>query len=354
MTGAFAYEPHPARVVFGAGSRSKIGEEIERLNMKRALLIASARHSKTIQAELGLRVVETITDVVMHVPIELAHRAETSALAAKADGIIALGGGSSVGLAKAIALGTGLPIIAVPTTYSGSEMTSIWGLTEGGKKKTGRDVRVRPKTVVYDPELLESLPARIAGPSGLNAIAHAMEALYAAGIDPITQLFAEESVRALAASLPRILDGGPDAPLAHASALFGAWLAGACLDRATMGLHHKLCHVLGGSFNLPHADVHAVILPHAARYNRDAAPEAMTRLGRALCSDDVPGALFALAVRVGAPTSLGRLGMKYADLDRAVEIATENPYANPRPIDREAVRRLLEDAYAGVRPSRAR
>jgi maleylacetate reductase len=288
------------------------------------------------------------------VPIESAREARAHAKDVRADGLVAIGGGSTIGLAKAIALETGWPILAVPTTYAGSEMTSVWGITEGGVKRTGRDPKVRPRTVLYDPELVRDLPAKTAGPSGLNAVAHAMEALYARAVDPITALLAEESVRAIAAHLPGAVAGGVAAGDAQAGVLYGAWLAGVCLDRAAMGVHHKLCHVLGGTFGLPHAEVHAVILPHAAAFNHDAAPEAMRRLGRALGSDDPPRALFALGARVGAPRSLAAIGMNEGDLDRAAAVATESPYDNPRPVERAAIRALLADAFAGKEPGAGR
>lgn len=330
---SFIHEAHPARVIFGSGRLASLSEETARLGIARPLVIAPKRLSIPVAAAAQ------ITDAVMHVPVEVAARAEKTAIDARADGVVAAGGGSSIGLAKAVALRTGLPIIAVPTTYSGSEMTSIWGLTEDGVKKTGRDPRVRPKTVIYDPLLLASLPSASAAASGMNAIAHAMEALYSKDVDPLTVLFAEEAVRALAASLPL----GEDA-------LYGAWLAGTCLDRATMGVHHKLCHVLGGTFNLDHARVHAVILPHAAAFNRDAAPEAMSRLAHALSASDgdAPRALLSLARRIGAPTTLASLGMSASDLDRAADLAVQSQYPNPRPVDRAGIRALLDRAFTGV------
>jgi maleylacetate reductase len=345
----FTYEPHPARVVFGAGARSRLAEEVTRLGIHRPLLIAAPRHVAEA-SRLGLVAAGTFEETVMHVPVDVAARGLAACRSAEADGLVAFGGGSAIGVAKAVARETGLPILAIPTTYAGSEMTSVWGVTEGGRKTTGRDPRVRPKTVLYDPELVVSLPKEVAGPSGLNAIAHAMEALYAAGADPVTQLFAEESVAKIAGGLARAV---ATAQLSDVSdVVYGAWLAGVCLDRAAMGIHHKLCHVLGGSFGLSHAGVHAVILPYAAAFNRAAAPVAMKRLARALGADDAPTALFALARSVGAPASLAALGMKEGDLDRAAEIAVSSPYSNPRPVDRAGVRALLADAFVGNPPLR--
>jgi alcohol dehydrogenase class IV len=244
----------------------------------------------------------------------------------------------------------GLPVIAVATTFAGSEMTPIWGLTEGNVKRTGRDLKVLPRLVIYDPVLTLTLPAKIAGPSGLNAIAHCVEALYAENANPIVSLMAEEGIRALAASLPIVVGRGDDLE-ARSEALYGAWLAGTSLGMVGMALHHKLCHTLGGGFNLPHAETHSIVLPYATAYNRDAAPEAMARIRRALGGvEDAARGLYDLGRKVGAPKSLAEIGLKASDLDRAVELATQNPYYNPRPVTREGVRALLDDALNGRRP----
>jgi alcohol dehydrogenase class IV len=285
----------------------------------------------------------------MHVPVEVAEEARRVVDTLGADGCVAVGGGSTTGLGKAVALSTGLPLVAVPTTYAGSEMTPIWGMTEGGAKRTGRDARVLPRMVIYDPELTLSLPPSVAGPSGMNAIAHCVEALYAPDGNPVVSLMAEAGVRALAESLPVVVRE-PSNLHARARALYGAWLAGASLGATTMGLHHKLCHVLGGRFNLPHAEVHTVILPHAARYNRLAAPEALGSVAAALGRDDASGGLYDLATSLGAKTALREIGMREAELDEAAELATRDPTNNPAPVTREGVRALLEDAYHGRRP----
>jgi len=362
----FTHEAHPARVVFGDGCRRRLAEEADRLGVRRALVIASPRLAAEVGALLGGRAVVALGGGVMHVPVETAAAAIAAAAEAGADGIVAVGGGSAIGLAKAVARSRGvpdgglrddLPILAVPTTYAGSEMTSIWGQTEGGQKRTGRDERVRPKIVLYDPELTDALPAELAAQSGLNAVAHAMEALYTPKLDPVIALLAEEAVAALARALPLVVaDGQARDRAARSDVLYGAWLAGVCLDRATMGVHHKLCHVLGGSFGLPHAAVHAVVLPYAAAFNRDAAPEAMRRLGRALGAGalEAPAALFALGRRLQVPASLAAIGMRRGDLDRAAELATQSPYDNPRPVDRDGVRALLEEAFAGLAPGAPR
>jgi len=266
---------------------------------------------------------------------------------------VAIGGGSAIGMAKAIALAGGPGSIAVPTTYSGSEMTAIWGITRDGAKETGRDERVRPRAVLYDPTLTLDLPPAIAGPSALNAAAHCVEALYAPDVNPVVALLAAEGLRALAASAPRVVRAPDDLP-GRSEALYGAWLAGLSLGASTMGLHHKLCHVLGGSFGLPHAETHAVVLPHTVAYNAPAAPAAMHAAARALHTTDVPRALHALLADVarvaGTPTSLRALGLRDADLDRAVTLATARPYPNPRPVEARALRALLARALDGAPP----
>jgi alcohol dehydrogenase class IV len=350
---SFVYEGLPSRVVFGAGTLERLGPELDRLQLKRALVLATPQQrdqADDVARRLGSRAVGVHDQAVMHVPIEVARAGETAARAAGADCTVAIGGGSTIGLGKAIALAMGLPVIAVATTFAGSEMTPIWGLTEGNVKRTGRDLKVLPRLVIYDPVLTLTLPAKIAGPSGLNAIAHCVEALYAENANPIVSLMAEEGIRALAASLPIVVGRGDDLE-ARSEALYGAWLAGTSLGMVGMALHHKLCHTLGGSFNLPHAETHSIVLPYATAYNRDAAPEAMARIRRALGGvEDAARGLYDLGRKVGAPKSLAEIGLKASDLDRAVELATQNPYYNPRPVTREGVRALLDDALNGRRP----
>jgi maleylacetate reductase len=260
-----------------------------------------------------------------------------------------VGGGSTTGLGKAIALSSPMPILAVPTTYAGSEMTPIYGITEGGAKKTGRSLAVLPKAVIYDPELTLTLPPALSAASGMNAIAHAVEALYSHEGNPIVSLMAEEGIRALSAALPSIMKNPADIA-SRGEALYGAWLCGIVLGSAGMALHHKLCHVLGGSFNLPHAETHSIVLPHAVRYNYDAAPEAMARIERALAAKPAPAAIYDLEKDLGLPLALSELGLKASDLERAARIATEAPYPNPRKVEYAPVLELLRNAHGGLRP----
>jgi alcohol dehydrogenase class IV len=348
---AFTYTSLPSRVVFGAGSVARLAQEVDKLGAKRVLVLSTpgrAADAKRLAETLGARYAGLFDQAVRHVPVEVAESARRAAKAANADGCVVVGGGSTIGLGKAIALTTGMPVLAVPTTYSGSEMTWVQGFTEGGRKRTQFDPKMLPKTVIYDPELTLGLPAATSAASGMNAIAHCVEALYAKETNPIVSLMAEEGIRALATSLPLIVRNPKDLE-ARSEALYGAWLAGVALNTG-IALHHKLCHTLGGTWNLPHAETHAIILPHAVRYNRDAAPEAMARIARALGATDAAGGLYDLEVKLGLQMKLSDLGVPEGDLERAAKIAMEAPYPNPAPVTYEGVLALLRNAHAGLRP----
>ncbi|HSA89990.1 MAG TPA: maleylacetate reductase [Burkholderiales bacterium] len=349
---SFVYNGLPARVVFGAGALARLPGELDRLGAKRALVLSTPEQkdsSREVAKALGARCVGTYDKAVMHVPVEIAEDARRVARELGADCCVSVGGGSTTGLGKAIALTSAVPILAVPTTYAGSEMTPIYGITEGGAKKTGRDARVLPKAVIYDPALTLSLPPALSAASGMNAIAHSVEALYSHEGNPIISLMAEEGIRALASALPVVVQD-PNNLEARTDALYGAWLCGVALGSAGMALHHKLCHVLGGSFNLPHAETHSIVLPHAVRYNHAAAPDAMARVERAIRARDAAGGIYDLEKRLGLPMRLADLGMKEADLERAARIATEAPYPNPRKVEYGPVLELLRNAYTGQRP----
>jgi maleylacetate reductase len=348
----FIYTALPARVVFGAGRLASISEEVEAIGSTRALVLCTP--PQRAQAEkvadlLGSRLAGIHDGAEMHVPIESARKAREIAAELGADCAVAVGGGSTIGLGKAIALEAPIPIIAIPTTYAGSEMTPIYGITEAGLKKTGKDVRVLPRTVVYDPDLTMTLPLGMSLVSGMNAIAHAAEGLYAQDGNPVMSLMAEEGIRALAKGMSALAEA-PDDKEARALCLYGAWLCGTVLGNVGMALHHKLCHTLGGSFNLPHAETHTVVLPHALAYNSPAAPEAMARIGTAIEADEAAVGLHRMAARLGMPTALRDLGLKEADLDRACETALANPYWNPRPIEKAPLRALLQRAWEGAEP----
>jgi alcohol dehydrogenase class IV len=327
--------------------------EIELLGATRALVLSPPEQeaqAEDVAKRLGTRCAGMFPRAVMHVPIEIARAARDEAKRLRADCAVAIGGGSTTGLGKAIALESALPILAIPTTYAGSEMTPIYGLTEGGLKKTGRDRKVLPKTVIYDPTLTLGLPVGLSVTSGFNAIAHAAEGLYAEDANPIMSLMAEDGIRALAHGLPVIVKNPKDLD-ARSECLYGAWLCGAVLGAVGMALHHKLCHVLGGTWNLPHAETHTVVLPHALAYNAGPAPDAMRRVERALGAPHAAQGVYDLMKSLGAPLALKDIGMKEAELDRAAELATTAPYFNPRPIDRQGIRALLDNAFSGRRPA---
>jgi maleylacetate reductase len=347
---AFVHDLPSPRVVFAAGALDRVAGEVERLGAERVLLIAdpsAAGPAGSLAAALGPRLAARVDEVVMHVPVDVAARAAKTAARAGADLLLTIGGGSATGLGKAVARETGTPILAVPTTYAGSELTPIWGLTEGHRKTTGRDPRVRPKVVVYDPRLLGTLPPGLTAASGLNALAHCVEALYAPDGTPVVDVLAEEGIRVLAERLPAAV-ARPDDDEARGDALYGAWLGGTVLGVTTMGVHHKLAHVLGG-FGLPHAETHAALLPYVVAANAAHAPGAMVRAARALGGEPA-GALWDLARRVGAPTSLAAAGFAEDGVDRAVGILLEAPPPNPRPVEAGWLRHLLLAALAGERP----
>jgi maleylacetate reductase len=350
---SFVYNGQPARVVFGAGSLQHLAREIDAMGAKKALVLSTPeqRASADMIADLlGSRAAGVFAKAVMHVPIETAQEARDVARALGADCAVAIGGGSTTGLGKAIALDSGLPILAIPTTYAGSEMTPIYGITEAGMKKTGKDARVLPRVVIYDPELTSSLPVSMSVTSGINAMAHAAEGLYAVDSNPIMNLMAKEGLASMAKALPAIKKEATDMQ-ARSQAMYGAWLCGTVLGNVGMALHHKLCHTLGGSFNLPHAETHTIVLPHALAYNALAARDAMRAIAEALGGPSGAQAVFDLANNNGAPTALKDIGMKEADLDKACDIAMQNQYPNPRPLERIALRQLLQDAFDGTRPN---
>ena len=350
----FVYTSLQGRVVFGQGTLARIADEVSLLGCSRAFVLSDPHHEKTAAAKalelLGACAVGLSTDAAMHTPIEVTERVLEKLTGEAPDCLVSLGGGSTTGLSKALALRTGLPQIAVPTTYAGSEATPILGQTEQGRKTTLRSSKVLPRVIVYDVDLTLGMPARLSAISGMNAMAHAVEALYAKDGNPVTSMLAEQAIAALVRALPAIVADTRNLE-ARSDALFGAWACGNCLGTVGMALHHKLCHTLGGTFNLPHAETHTVILPHAAAFNQRGAPKALNRVARALDVDSAGAGLFDLAESLSAPTSLKAIGMSESDLDKAAEMATSAPYWNPRPINRAEIRALLDDAYHGRRPS---
>ncbi len=347
----FVFPGMRSRVLFGAGRVAETRVEIERLGRSRVLVLSTAGQktkAETLARDLGALAVGVFAEATMHTPIEVTERAVAAYAAARADCVVAIGGGSTTGLGKAIALRTGADQVVIPTTYAGSEMTDVLGETRAGEKTTRRDAAILPETVIYDVELTLGLPVAISVTSGLNALAHAIEGLYAPDCNPMITLMASEAIVCLARALPDIV-GDPADRAARTTALRGAWLCGAVLGGSSMSLHHKLCHVLGGSFGLPHAETHAVMLPHTAGFNAPAAAEKLAP-AHTVFGNSLGAGLYDFAARLGAPSSLQVLGLAESDLDRAADLAVKSPYANPRPFDRTDIRALLQEAWEGRRP----
>jgi alcohol dehydrogenase class IV len=350
---AFTYNQSPMRVVFGTGTIARLREELERLALKRPLFIATpGRLQDAVHAANTLSGMEATihAHAVMHVPVETIAAAGAAAGRHNADSIVAFGGGSALDTSKAVGLEHSLPVVGIATTYGGAEVTPFYGYTEGGIKRGKRDLKMLPRTVIYDPALTVSLPPNVSGPSGINAIAHCVEGLYARDANPVMTLLAAEGIRALSRSLPIVVKDPANLD-ARADTLYGAWLAGTVLGSVGMALHHNISHVLGGTFGLIHANAHTVVLPHVIAFNREAAPEAMRIVADALGAKDAAQGVYDLEVRIGAPTSLNKIGMPEDGLDRAAKIVVEHPYYNPRPVEYEGVRQLLENAYRGATPT---
>ncbi|HTJ93511.1 MAG TPA: maleylacetate reductase [Pararobbsia sp.] len=350
----FTYTSRASRIVFGAGTLERLDAELDELGIRRALVLSTPEQRTLAERVHSLapeRCVGIFDRAVMHVPVETASAGVKAARDVHADGLIAAGGGSTIGLAKAIALDTCLPIVAIPTTYAGSEVTPIYGLTDEGEKRTGKSARVLPRTVLYDASLTLTLPATASATSGLNAIAHAAEGLYAQDRNPVMSIFAEEGIRSLVEGLPAVCR---DTQSLEARELtqYGAWLCATVLGSVGMALHHKLCHTLGGLFNLPHAEMHSAILPYALAFNLPSSPEALLRMQRALGTDDPVAALHRFVRSIGVHVTLSSLGMTPDDLDRAAAAAMRSPYFNPRPLSERAIRHLLELASTGETPDR--
>lgn len=349
----FVYDGLPMRVVFGAGTLSRVRSEVERLGGSRALVLTTpyqVAEGERVAALLGEACAGIFSGARMHTPTDVTAAALAQLKDSGARCVVAIGGGSTTGLGKALALRTGVDQVVIPTTYAGSEMTPILGETADGAKTTRRDAAILPETVIYDVDLTLSLPVAMTGVSGINAIAHAVEALYAENQNPIISMMAEEAIAALSRALPRIV-AAPSDRAAREDALYGAWLAGVCLGAVGMALHHKLCHTLGGMFDLPHAETHTIVLPHAVAYNAAAAPEAMARVRRAMGADDAAGALYDLAGRLGARRALRDVGMPQDGIDRAAAAALQNPYFNPRPLEQAAIHGLIARAWRGDPPA---
>lgn len=342
----FTHDTLGQRVMLGAGRAAEhLRAEAARLGAARLMVISSERGVEQAREVAGLiDVAVHHTDVAMHVPVKVAERARDVARRHDIDLMVAVGGGSVIGLAKAVALTSGIPSIAVPTTYAGSEATNVWGLTENERKTTGADDRVLPVTVIYDSHLTLSLSVEMSVASGLNGLAHCVDSLWAPRADPINAALATEGVRALAEGLPQIVRD-PVGIDGRDLALYGAYLSAVAFASAGAGLHHKLCHILGGTFNLPHAQTHAVVLPHVLAFNAPYAPAAQRRLAAAFGAPSAVEGLAHLRELVDAPRSLAALGFTAEGIPTVVEqTLAAVPAGNPRPVTRENLTELLRGA----------
>lgn len=348
----FIYKSQPLRVRFGAGALRHLGHEIVAIGGTRALILATPFQkddAEALAARIGTTAAGVFAGARMHTPVEVTARALQSYADSGADCLVSFGGGSTIGLGKAIAWRNDAPHLVVATTYAGSEVTDILGETEARVKTTRRDPRIRPEAVIYDPELTLGLPVAMSVASGLNAIAHAVEGLYATDANPVTSMMAVEGIAALQRSLPGIYRNPADLG-ARSDALYGSWLCGTVLGAVAMALHHKLCHTLGGTLDLPHAETHAILLPHTVAFNAAAAATALQPAAQ-LFGGDLGDGLYDLARSLGAPMALRDFGVTRHDLNRIADLAIQNPYANPREVTRDGILALLEAAWAGTRPT---
>ncbi|WEK52169.1 MAG: maleylacetate reductase [Candidatus Kaistia colombiensis] len=352
MMDHFVFPGLTTRVVFGAGAMSRTGEEVRRLGHDKVLVL-STPHQK-LDAEklaegLGGLAAGVFAGATMHTPVDVTETAVEAFRASGATAIVSLGGGSTTGLGKAIAVRTGADQIVIPTTYAGSEMTDILGETAAGEKTTRRCPDIRPETVIYDVDLTLSLPVGLTVTSAMNAIAHAMEAFYAPDRNPVIELMCKDAMVAFRDGIPRLIED-PQDQAARARALYAAWCCSTALGYVSMALHHKLAHVFGGSFDTPHAETHAILLPYTTAFNEQAVPELLRPIADAFGGGSAGGGLWDFAQSVGSPMSLKAIGIEESDLDRATAIAVKNAYTNPRPIDPESIRELLQAAWEGRRP----
>jgi maleylacetate reductase len=346
----FVHDTLPQRVCFGSGqAAANLRHQVADLGAGALMLIASKSEMR-VAGELaaGLPIAVRHDDVVMHVPLEVAERARAAAARGSVDALVSVGGGSTTGLAKAIAMTTGLPVIAVPTTYAGSEATPVWGLTEGARKTTGVDLAVLPKVIIYDAALTTSLPVDLSVASGLNALAHCVDAMWGPNADPINAALAAEGIRSLAAGLPRVV-ADPAGLEGRERTLYAAYLSAAAFASAGSGLHHKICHVLGGKYNLPHAQTHATVLPYVLAFNGPAAPDAEQRIAAAFGSATALDGLLELKRELSAPHALRDYGFSEdAIADAADAILPSVPPSNPRPVSAQDLRALLRAAWSGA------
>ncbi len=352
MMDSFVFPGLTTRVVFGSGTMARAGEEVRRLGHAKALVLSTPHQkgeAEALAASLGDLAAGVFSGATMHTPVEVTEQAVAAFRESGASAVVSLGGGSTTGLGKAIAVRTGADQVVIPTTYAGSEMTDILGETAAGEKATRRSPDIRPETVIYDVDLTLSLPVSLTVTSAMNAIAHAMEAFYAPDRNPVIELMCKDAMVAFRDGIPKLIADPKDAK-ARAQALYAAWCCSTALGYVQMALHHKLAHVFGGSFDTPHAETHAILLPYTTAFNEVAVPELLAPLAVVFGGGSAGGGLWDFAKSVGSPLSLKDIGIAEGDLDRATAIAVKNAYSNPRPIDPGSIRELLQTAWEGRRP----
>jgi alcohol dehydrogenase class IV len=352
---SFIHQAPAQRIIFGVGTVASVGHELDRLVATRAVVLSTPGHEHLadhVATLLERRAAGQFAGAVPHTPVDVTEQALEAARDCHADAVISVGGGSTTGLGKAVASRLGILHLVIPTTYAGSELTPVLGETFGGEKTTRSGPEILPNTVIYDVELTTTLPWSVTVPSAINAMAHAVEALYSQEANEETDAMALEAIRSIDRGL-RDLRDDRESPGARSDLLYGAYLAGSCLGAVGMGFHHKLCHVLGGTFNLPHAPTHAVVLPYAMAYNEPATLPAMSRIAEALNSDHGPSAVQILVRDSGGPTALRDIGFARADIGRAAELSVSRPYPNPREVTTAGITQLLGEAFEGnrIRPT---
>jgi len=352
----FTYTPLAIKICFGNGRFSELEQIVSSYSANRILILSTNSDrakdlAKKAGGQLENKVVGYFDECLEQVPVDNAKKVQSLAERLAVDCVVCIGGGSTIGHGKAVALKRNITLIHIVTTYSGSEMTISQGFQEGGIKRHTHDARMQANCVIYDPVLTTSLPPWVSGPSGMNAMAHCVEALYGEYANPVSDLLAASGIRALADALPKVVQN-PDDLAARGDALYGAYMSGLSLS-AGMALHHQVAHVLGGSFGVPHAIAHTLALPHTIAYNREAVPSAMAKLMAALRSEDGPLGLYDLARNLNINMKLQDHGFTAENIDRAVNLILENPKNNPRALNSTAIREMFVDMVEGRPPKMA-
>jgi len=363
----FNYVSYAQEILFAPGVLARLRQTVEKRGWQRCMLCTS--HSMRvggqlgpIESNLGEKLVAVFERVQPHVQDGQVATALAAAREKSIDLVIGLGGGSALGMAKAVGFDLQLPIVAIPTTYAGSEMTPVYGIThtdeDPPRKVTVSDPKVVPSLVFYDPQLTLDLPSALTASTGINALAHCIEALYSKTRNPLSSLAATEGVRHIHAALLKCYQDGKNLE-ARTEMLFGSHLAGLSLASVSMGLHHGLCHVLGGSANVPHGIANAIILPHAILFNADVTAAQLIPAAEAMNVPEIGNnpkeRIEALAQRISTlvrdmdlPQRLRDAGIREADLPRLAQLAFQNKTVqnNPKPItDVTQLESLLRDAW---------